>query len=182
MTSQKREDCELFDVKIVWCWSVLIWCNVNNEVTSAFSRIEHACNAVSFISSFKSALFWHWQSDRETHTPECYCECIYYCIQDLMILWSAYAAQDMVRHKLPMATFTKLPDPTTPPHLWSTDSSSRGFICYTATALITQCSRFKTSADGHQRRMMCTVWLAPIRQIKNVDTWSSKKRRYSPLD
>jgi hypothetical protein len=103
-------------------------------------------------------------------------------IEDLMILWSAYAAQDMVRHMLLMATFKKLPDPTTPPRLWSTNSSSRGFVCYTATALITQCSRFKTSADGHQRRLMCTVWLAPIRQIKSVDTWSSKKRRYSPLD
>jgi hypothetical protein len=90
-------------------------------------------------------------------------------IEDLMILWSAYAAQDMFRHKLPMATFIKLPDPTTPPHHLSTDSSSRGFVCYTATAL-TPCSRFKTSVDGHQMRLMCTVWLAPIRQIKSVDT------------
>jgi hypothetical protein len=38
-------------------------------------------------------------------------------IEDLMILWSAYAALDMLRHMLPMATFKKLPDPTTPPRL-----------------------------------------------------------------
>ena len=38
-------------------------------------------------------------------------------IEDLMILWSAYAAQDMARHMLLMATFKKLPDPTTPPRL-----------------------------------------------------------------
>ncbi len=36
-------------VKIGWYWSVfcVFWCHVNNEVTSAFSRIEDSCNELN---------------------------------------------------------------------------------------------------------------------------------------